>query len=208
MPNRSSSLFPSAPCALFLVGTAGTGKSTLARQWVRHCLAKGEPWALVDRDQVTALHTPRMMQLLGGDPGDRDSPLYKKELRDIDYGAALLVAAEQLSLGLSVVLPGPWTKELNGGALFVPQALGLPPETRIAAAQLNLPPDERRRLIEKRGNPADRWKLDNWEAYLNANPDREPHPKVPVLHAQEPMPVQLALLERIVSKAGLSDHTH
>ena len=189
------------PCALFLVGTAGTGKSTLARQWVRHCLAKGKPWALIDRDQVTALHTPRMMRLLGGDAGDRDSPLYKKELRDIDYGAALLVAAEQLSLGLSVVLPGPWTKELNGGALFVPEALDLPPETKIVAVQLTLPPEERRRLIEKRGNSADRWKLNNWEEYLAANPDREPHPQVPVLNAQEPMPVQLTLLERIVGQA-------
>lgn len=185
-----------APVAFFLVGGAGTGKTSLARKWVRRRLAQGEAWAHIDRDQVSGLHAPRMLELLGASPDDRDSPVYKANLRDLDYGAALVVAGEQLDLGLNVVLPGPWTRELYSGALFSPADLGLPLHTRIAVVQLTLSAKERRRIIETRAHPADAWKLENWEAYLAANPEREPPAGVLTLDTAEPVE---GLLEKFAS---------
>lgn len=188
------------PIAFFLVGGAGTGKTSLARKWIRRRLAKGEAWAHIDRDQVSGLHTPKMLELMGASPNDRDSPVYKAHLRDLDYGAALVVAGEQLDLGLNVMLPGPWTRELYSGALFTPGALGLPEETRVAVVQLTLSAKERRRVIETRAHPADAWKLENWDAYLAANPDKAPPAGVLSLDTDAPTEALLDELDAALAR--------
>ena len=166
MPNMPSS---SSPVALFITGPSGCGKTTLAEAWVRSRLLQSEPWTLLDKDVVSGRHGPRILSLLGADPHDRDSPVYKEALRDMDYAAALDVAAAQLSLGGSVVLPGPWTRELQDGRLFSAARMGLP-EVRVVVVRLSLPCEERHRRIQARGHFQDGWKLSNWDACLAAAP--------------------------------------
>lgn len=105
------------------------------------------------------------MLALGLSPLDRDSPEYREKVRDLEYQACLVVAAEQLKLGLNVVLPGPWNRELASGQLFDAEALGFPSETHLAHAYLDLPPDTMKRRIEERADPRDAWKIAHWEEY-------------------------------------------
>jgi hypothetical protein len=197
-----SSSSPPAPVALFITGPAACGKSTLAREWVRACLRRGEPWTLLDKDVVGGQHGPRMLQLLGADPNDRDSPLFKREVRDLDYRATLELAGAQLELGGSVALPGPWTSELVEGLLAEPVRLGLPPVPSVVV-WLSLPDNVRRQRVEQRGHPLDRWKLAHWDAYAKGSHDGIPPPcrgaAPAVLDARAPLEEQLAALGALVS---------
>lgn len=193
---------PRAPVVLFITGPAACGKSTLAREWVRHCLQRGDPWTLIDKDLVGGQHGPRILELMGADPNDRDSPLFKQEVRDLDYRATLQLAAEQLRLGGSVALPGPWTRELVDGLLEQPEQLGLP-DVPSVVVWLSLSDAERRRRVEQRGNPLDRWKLKHWAAYSKGSRDGAPPdckgPPPVVLQAERPLAEQIAAIEALVA---------
>ena len=188
---------------LFITGPAACGKSTLAREWVRHCLQRGDPWTLIDKDLVGGQHGPRILELMGADPNDRDSPLFKQEVRDLDYRATLQLAAEQLRLGGSVALPGPWTRELVDGLLEQPEQLGLP-DVPSVVVWLSLSDAERRRRVEQRGNPLDRWKLKHWAAYSKGSHDGAPPdckgPAPVVLQAVRPLEEQIAAIEALVAR--------
>jgi len=191
------------PVVLFITGPAACGKSTLAREWVRHCLQRGDPWTLIDKDLVGGQHGPRILELMGADPNDRDSPLFKQEVRDLDYRATLQLAAEQLRLGGSVALPGPWTRELVDGLLEQPEQLGLP-DVPSVVVWLSLSDAERRRRVEQRGNPLDRWKLKHWAAYSKGSRDGAPPdckgPAPVVLQAVRPLEEQIAAIEALVAR--------
>lgn len=195
---------PSTPVALFLTGPSGCGKTTLAQEWVRQQVRLGRCWTLLDKDVVGALYGPRLLAELGADPHDRDSPVYKREVRQLDYGTTLRLAAEQLALGGSVVLPGPWTRELVDGSVFEPAQLGLPEGVRTVAIWLSLPEAERRRRIELRHHAQDAWKLRNWESYANGAASRPPaftRQRPVEVDAQRPLPELLEQVRRIVEAA-------
>jgi len=192
---------PSAPVVMFLTGPAGCGKTTLAEAWVRHQIGHGQPWTLLDKDLVGGLHGQRLLELLGADPHDRDSPLFKKEVRHLDYGATLQLAAAQLQLGGSVILPGPWTQELVQGLLADPVRLKLPPVPSVVA-WLSISDATRRQRIIERGHPLDEWKLAHWEFYSKGSLNGEPPPcrgPVPdVIAAELPLAQQMEALARLV----------
>ncbi|NKE65542.1 ATP-binding protein [Ramlibacter sp. RBP-2] len=201
--SATSPAAPPPPVVLFITGPAACGKSTLAREWVRHRLQRGDPWTLIDKDLVGGQHGPRILELMGADPNDRDSPLFKQEVRDLDYRATLQLADEQLRLGGSVALPGPWTRELVAGLLEQPEQLGLPAVPSVVV-WMSLSDAERRRRVEQRGNPLDRWKLKHWAAYAKGSRDGAPPeckgPAPVVLPAEQPLAEQLATIEALVAR--------
>lgn len=151
--------------ALFILGHAASGKTTLARNWIKSRLKKGEAWCLMDKDDSGDVLAPELMKAMGMNPYDRDSQEYKKSIRDLEYMACINVAKEQLKLGINVAFPGPWTKELRNGTLFSPYDLGLPEDTKIVACYLDIPEKVLFSRIESRKNPRDKWKLENWEEF-------------------------------------------
>lgn len=151
--------------ALFILGHAASGKTTLARNWVKSRLKKKEAWCMMDKDDSGDILAPELMRALGMDPYDRDSKEYKEKIRDLEYLACINVAKEQLKLGINVVLPGPWTKELKSETLFNPYDMGLPEDTKIATVYLDIPENVLKERIEYRKNIRDKWKLDNWQEF-------------------------------------------
>lgn len=154
------------PRLIFFTGHAGTGKTTLSKRAVPRLHAcTGESFAFLDKDTVYGGYSARMMQLLTGDPDDRDSPTFLDNLREPEYDGLLAVTRENLEIGVNVVVCAPFSREVRNRRLFDVEALGMPAGTRIAVVWLTLAEAEARRRIEARAHRRDRYKLAHWEEY-------------------------------------------
>ena len=159
-------LTPSAPRLILFSGHAGTGKSTLAKKALPLLIEKtGEDFFFLDKDTAYGAFSAHVMQLTTQNPNDRDSPYYLENLRDWEYQGLIDIARENLLLGVNVILVGPFSKEIQSGKMFNPQALGVPPQTKIQIAWIDLDELEAKRRMEKRADPRDEWKLAHWEQY-------------------------------------------
>lgn len=188
------------PTALFVLGHAGTGKSFLTTHFVRRQRDEGRAWCVLDKDVVSESWSGPMLAALGQDPNDRDSPLFKAKVRDLEYKSTLRIAKDQLDIGLDVIFPGPWSRETASSALFSAQDLGFPPQTRLRHVWLELPLAVRKQRILDRNDPRDQWKLDHWEAYTTAlkRPSAVQDGRVHVLDASLPIADQVAQLAALV----------
>ena len=92
------------PRLIFFTGHAGTGKTTLSKRAVPRLHARtGENFAFLDKDTVYGGYSARMMQLLTGDPDDRDSPTFLQNLREPEYEGLLAVTRENLEIGVALL---------------------------------------------------------------------------------------------------------
>ena len=161
-------LTPSAPRLILFAGHAGTGKSTLAKKALPLIIEKtGEDFFFLDKDTAYGAFSAHVMQLTTQNPNDRDSPFYLENLRDWEYQGLIDIARENLLLGVNVILVGPFSREIQSGKMFDAQALGVPPQTNIRIAWIDLDEFEAKKRMEKRADPRDEWKLTHWNQYAN-----------------------------------------
>jgi predicted kinase len=160
-------LSPSSPRLILFAGHAGTGKSTLAKRALPLIIEKtGEDFFFLDKDTVYGAYSAHMMELTTHNANDRDSPYYLQNLRDWEYRGLIDVAKENLLLGVNVILVGPFSKEIQSGQMFHPEALGVPAKTHIQIAWIDLSATEAKLRMEKRADPRDEWKLAHWDQYV------------------------------------------
>ena len=172
-------LTPSAPRLILFAGHAGTGKSTLAKKALPLIIEKtGEDFFFLDKDTVYGAFSAHVMQLNTQNPNDRDSPFYLENLRDWEYQGLIDTARENLLLGVNVILVGPFSKEIQSGRMFNPKALGLPPETSMQIAWIDLAELEAKKRMEKRADPRDEWKLTHWGQYAKRRTEPPAHPNL------------------------------
>lgn len=157
--------------AIFVCGPAGSGKSTLSKMIVRRMRGPaGAPFCILDKDVLTDPLSEALLFQITGSGLDRDSAAYKAHVRDPEYACVLATAKENLELGMNVILPGPWSREIASGALYRASTLGFPADTKMLLVWLDVPEDERRSRVALRGNPRDAYKLKNWSEYVNRMP--------------------------------------
>lgn len=156
----------------------------------------------MDKDVVSEVWSGPFIEALGQDPNDRDSPFFKQKVRDLEYLSTLRIARDQLAMGLNVVFPAPWSRELASSALFSNRALGFPDTVRLRHAWLELPLSIRKERIARRADPRDQWKLDHWEAYADAlkRPTAVQDGRVPVVDASLPLADQLSILNALIQQ--------
>ena len=191
---------PSNVTALFILGHAGTGKSWLTHRFVTRQHAVGRSWCVLDKDVVSEVWTGPLLAARGQDPNDRDSPFFKEVARDLGYQSTLRVGRDQIEHGTNVVFPGPWSRELATGALFVPEALGLPAHTRLRHVWLDLPLGIRKQRIIDRGDVRDQWKLAHWDEYTQAlkRPEAVIDGRIATLDASLGVEDQLSFLDSLL----------
>ena len=169
-------LTPSAPRLILFAGHAGTGKSTLAKKALPLIIDKtGEDFFFLDKDTAYGAFSAHVMQLTTQNPNDRDSPFYLENLRDWEYQGLIDIARENLLLGVNVILVGPFSREIQSGRMFDAQALGVPPQTTIQIAWIDLDETEAKKRMEKRADPRDEWKLAHWNQYANRRTEPPTH---------------------------------
>ena len=169
-------LTPSTPRLILFAGHAGTGKSTLAKKALPLIVEKtGEDFFFLDKDTVYGAYSAHVMELTTQNPNDRDSPYYLENLRDWEYQGLLDITKENLLLGVNVILVGPFSKEIQSGRMFNAEGLGIPPQTSISIAWIDLEVNEAKARMQKRGDPRDDWKLAHWDKYVERRIDPPNH---------------------------------
>ncbi len=169
-------LSPTAPRLILFAGHAGTGKTTLAKKALPLIIEKtGEDFFFLDKDTVYGAYSSHVMGLTTNNPNDRDSPFYLENLRDWEYAGLIAIAKENLQLGVNIILVGPFSKEIQSGRMFNPEALGVPSTSSIKIAWIDLDENEARHRMEKRADPRDEWKLQNWDQYTRRRVDPPEH---------------------------------
>lgn len=172
-------LTPTAPRLILFAGHAGTGKSSLAKKALPLIIERtGEDFFFLDKDTVYGAYSAHVMELTTQNPNDRDSPYYLENLRDWEYQGLLDIAQENLLLGVNVLLVGPFSQEIQSGRMFYPEALGIPPQTSISIAWIDLDEHEAKVRIQKRGDPKDDWKLAHWNEYIKRRIEPPIHPSI------------------------------
>jgi predicted kinase len=172
-------LTPSTPRLILFAGHAGTGKSTLAKKALPLIIERtGEDFFFLDKDTVYGAFSAHVMELTTQNPNDRDSPFYLENLRDWEYRGLIDIARENLLLGVNVILVGPFSREIQSGNMFNPEALGVPAQTKISIAWIDLQEQEAKTRMEKRNDPRDDWKLAHWDEYVKRRIEPPQHASI------------------------------
>jgi predicted kinase len=151
---------------LFFCGHAGTGKTTLAKRLFAPLVhATGQPFCLLDKDTLYGPYSAAAIGARTGNPHDRDSPLFIEHFRDPEYRSLVDTAAENLSLGTSVIVVAPLTREVRSGRLFDRAWLGIGEDVAIRVVWVFVDEAVARGRIVARADPNDAYKLAHWEEY-------------------------------------------
>ncbi|MGE6577680.1 AAA family ATPase [Paenibacillus xylanexedens] len=151
------------PVLIFLIGSAGSGKSTIGKK-----LAAEHHFCYLDKDVVCNTFTGKLLEAQGYSPHDRDGNTYYLDtVMDLEYETLLNVANDNLQLGRSVILDAPFVGYFRESdyinhlvAKYEWQSV-LPVVLRV---DVNV--DVLQQRLKSRGLERDRWKLDHWETFV------------------------------------------
>jgi predicted kinase len=143
------------PSLILIMGVAGSGKTTLAREILRHI------WAVyLDNNHIVDAFFPHT----------RTGHAYEK-MRSHFYKALYTIAEENLKLGMSVLLDVPHIKEVqtNEWRNFIKSLVR---RTKAKSVVIRCLCSEKtlHSRIRSRGEPRDQWKLDHWNEFLRQQP--------------------------------------
>lgn len=151
------------PYLLFIVGPAGSGKSTASQHIARRLRA-----AYVDKDTVATGFTETLLTLAGTDPHERDNnEYYQEQVMDLEYETILRIATDNLRLGMPVVLDAPFGRYLRRDDFILDASRRLDWDADVRPVVVHVAVDGevvRRRLVA-RGLERDGWKLGHWDEF-------------------------------------------
>jgi len=149
--------------AFFVIGPAGSGKSTVSR-----LLADRGGAVYLDKDSIATPFTEAILRLAGDDPNARDnSDTYRDTVMELEYAAMFAVARDNLALRRDVVLDAPFLR-------YFPQAdyldrvaaeHGWPDGVCRVVVQVVADGAAVRERLTRRGYSRDGWKLAHWDRF-------------------------------------------
>ena len=151
-----------APTLRIVIGTAGSGKSTIAQR-----LARQHGAAYLDKDAMSARFVEAALVSAGYDPGDREAnPFYRDSILPLEYDSLLDVAGANLRLGCSVVVDAPFTPYLSDPTFITAAADRFHwPPVDVEVIRVRVSPATLQHRLRERGLERDRVKLAHWDEY-------------------------------------------
>lgn len=151
-----------APTLHIVIGTAGSGKSTIAQR-----LARQHGAAYLDKDVMSARFVEAALVSAGYDPGDREAnPFYRDTILPLEYDSLLDVAGANLRLGRPVVVDAPFSPYLSDPAFITTAAERFDwPPVDVEVVRVHVYPSTLQHRLRKRGLQRDRAKLTDWDEY-------------------------------------------
>lgn len=151
---------------IFFCGHAGCGKTTIAKKLLPALqAATGEAFCFLDKDTLYGPYSEKVMEMLTGDPHDRDSPTYLDHLRNPEYQGLLDTARENLALGVNAIVVGPLSREIRAHQLTDRAWLGVADDVKIAVVWVDLDDEVAHQRIVARAHPDDAYKIAHWDEY-------------------------------------------
>jgi len=150
------------PTAYFVLGPAGSGKSTVSR-----FLARRDHAAYIDKDSVSTAFTERILELSGNDPHERDNnAYYQSHILPIEYATILRLCGDNLRVGASVVLDAPFGRFIDDDDFLVNAAAEHDwPDARLVVVHVATTGETVLTRLRARGLARDAWKVGNWDVF-------------------------------------------
>jgi predicted kinase len=157
------------PTLVIVIGTAGSGKSTIARR-----LAVQHAAAYLDKDAMSARFVEAALLAAGYDPGDRESnTFYRDHVLPLEYDSLFDVAGDNLRIGRPVVVDAPFSPYLADPGFIAAAAERFDwPPVDIEVVRVRISPATLQHRLRERGLERDRWKLTHWDEYWAEHGDR------------------------------------
>jgi predicted kinase len=156
----------SAPTLRIVIGTAGSGKSTIAQR-----LARQHGAVYLDKDAMSARFVEAALVSAGYDPGDREANrFYRDSILPLEYHSLLDVAGANLRLGRPVVIDAPFSPYLSDPTFITTAAKRFDwPPGDVEVVQVRVSPKTLQDRLRKRGLERDQVKLAHWDEYWAAH---------------------------------------
>lgn len=151
------------PTVVFVIGPAGSGKSSVGKR-----LAAMTGATYLDKDSVARRFVEALLVAAGDDPNARDnSEYYRQELMPLEYAALLDVARDNLRLGRPVVLDAPFVRYFGDRDYLrtVVRDHEWPADTDLVVVHVKTRGDAVQRRVATRGYDRDGWKLRHWDEF-------------------------------------------
>jgi predicted kinase len=156
--------FTTRPHFVIIGGYAGSGKTEFGR-----FLSSITGWALLDKDALTRPLVEHLLVAFGSEANDRETPVYRSNVRPFEYQCLMNAAYENLECGISTIVAAPFADELNDERwlqrlLNRCGSLG----TTVSVTWVTCDADSMYEYLSARGAARDAWKLANWPQWLEA----------------------------------------
>jgi predicted kinase len=151
------------PPVFVAIGPAGSGKSHVARELARRLRA-----VYLDKDSLAGDLVDAALELVGRRAGGReDDPTYLERLMPAEYKALFATAADNLRLGLPIVLDAPFAAYLGNPDFLTVSAdrASWPAGVPVVVVEVRASAETVRTRLTQRGLPRDRAKLADWPAF-------------------------------------------
>ena len=152
-----------SPKLYFVIGPAGSGKSTVSTQIARHSHA-----AYLDKDSVATFFTEALLELAGTDKHERDNnEYYQRAVMDLEYRTLLRLAGDNLRLGSSVVLDAPFVRYFPQADFLERAAVehNWPTDVEIVVVHVTVDGSRVKDRVVDRGYERDAWKIAQWDEF-------------------------------------------
>lgn len=152
----------SGPTLRIVIGAAGSGKSTIAKD-----LARQHDAAYLDKDAMSARFVEAALVAAGYEAGDREAnPYYRDAILPLEYDSLLDVAGANLRIGRPVVIDAPFSPYLSDATFITTAARRFDwPPVEVEVLLVRVSPTTLQERLRERGLERDRHKLAHWDAY-------------------------------------------
>jgi predicted kinase len=150
------------PTAFFVIGPAGSGKSTVSK-----LLARELGTAYLDKDAIASGFTETILSMTGNDPHERDNnALYQSQILPIEYETLLRVCGDNLGVGCSVVIDAPFGRFFTNDRYLVDARVEHGwPAARLIVVHVVADGSIVLARLRQRNEARDDWKMRNWTEF-------------------------------------------